>query len=251
MLFARRHDRARQEGGSTDDQHDQAPADGHRGHGRGRRGGGRPDDPGAGLGAQGGDRSGAATGGRGPAGARRRRRGGDRQGHALRGRVRQAQAAGRPGHDPRHGLLDRVDDQARDLDRGHAARRAGQAAARRADRRRAARAEVAAGAGGLRRLGRAAAPSRQAADHAPAPPDPHRRVQLRRLERRHRPLHEGGRDPRRHHGQERRAEDAPGGRPWRALGVRHQHRLGRQGGREGERPVARGLLPRAHLRRSA
>ena len=36
--------------------------------------------------------------------------------------------------------------------------------------------------------------------------------------------------------------------PGDTLGVRHQHRLGRQGGREGERPVARRLHPGAHLR---
>ena len=44
------------------------------------------------------------------------------------------------------------------------------------------------------------------------------------------------------------AESAFDVRARRALGVRHQHRLGRQGGRGGQRPVARDLFPREHLR---
>ena len=54
--------------------------------------------------------------------------------------------------------------------------------------------------------------------------------------------------PGHHHLQERGAQDAAGVRPGRSLGVRHQHRLGGQDGRSGERPAARKLFPRAHLR---
>ena len=56
--------------------------------------------------------------------------------------------------------------------------------------------------------------------------------------------------PARHHRvQERRAQHAAGVRPGRALGIRHQHRLGRQGRRGGQRPVARGLPAHERLRR--
>ena len=47
-----------------------------------------------------------------------------------------------------------------------------------------------------------------------------------------------------HHLQERRAEDAAGDRSRHALGIRHQYRFRRQGGRGGERQAARCLSAR-------
>ena len=89
-----------------------------------------------------------------------------------------------PGDDARHRLPHRLDDQGDHLGRGDAARRAGQAQARGARAQHRPGAELAPGAGGLRRRGRAQAASGQAADHAAPPADPHGRVQLRHVGRR-------------------------------------------------------------------
>ena len=83
------------------------------------------------------------------------------------------------GHDARHGLPHRLDDQGHHVGRGDAARRAGQAQARRARARIDPALGLAPGAGRLRRLRRAEAPSGQAADHAAPPADPHRGLRLR------------------------------------------------------------------------
>ena len=55
--------------------------------------------------------SGLASGGRGTASPRRGRDGGDRQRDHLSGRVRQARPRQARRDDPRHGVLDRLDDQ--------------------------------------------------------------------------------------------------------------------------------------------
>ena len=71
---------------------------------------------------------------------------------------------------------------------------------------------------------------------------------LRDLERGDHPLPGGKGHPRHHQLPERRPEHPAAVRPGRALGVRHQHRLGRQDGRGGERQAARRLHAGAHLR---
>ncbi len=53
---------------------------------------------------------------------------------------------------------------------------------------------------------------------------------------------------RRHHLQERRVEDADHVRPRHALGIRHQHRFRRQGGRSSERQAARRVSARPPVR---
>ena len=146
-----------------------------------------------------------------------------------------------------HDVLDRLDDQGGDLDGRHADGRAGQAQSRQADQRRRLRAAGGAGAGGLRCRGQAQAQAAQAADHAPPSADPHGRLQLRPVEQGYRALHEGRQHTRHRHLQARGPEGAADRRPRRQVGVRHQHRLGRQGGRAGERPVAGWLYARPHL----
>ena len=88
----------------------------------------------------------------------------------------------------------------------------------------------------------------EAADHAPASFDPHGGLHLRRLERADAQVREGDRHPVRRHLPNRSTQCTSHVRPGRPLGVRHQHRLGRSCRGEGERPVAGGLFPRAHLR---
>ena len=88
----------------------------------------------------------------------------------------------------------------------------------------------------------------QEADHAAPSHDPHRRLRLRHVERRHarniwrRPA------PRHHHLPERRAEDADHDRSRHALGIRHQYRFRRQGGGSRERQAARRLPARPYVR---
>ena len=72
----------------------------------------------------------AEAGGGRAGGARRRRDGRDRQGPPLRRGLRPARARRHRGHDARHRLPHRVDDEGYRHGRGHAARRAGQAQAR-------------------------------------------------------------------------------------------------------------------------
>ena len=71
------------------------------------------------------------------------------------------------------------------------------------DGRAAARAGGAEGAGRLRRLRRADPAAGQAADHAPPPSDPHRRLRLQHLGRAHGSVREGHRHPVRRRVQER------------------------------------------------
>ena len=92
-------------------------------------------------------------------------------------------------------------------------------------------AERAAGARRVRRGGRADPAPGEAADHAEAPADPHRRVHLRMVERRHERYVEATGMPVTATGQARRAAPAARLRPRRALGIRHQYRLGRPAGR--------------------
>ena len=72
-------------------------------------------------------------------------------------------------------------------------------------------------------------------------------AQLRPVEQGYRALHEGRQHSRRRHLQARGPEDAFDRRPRRPVELRHQHRLGLQGGRAGERPVAGWLYAGAHL----
>ena len=81
----------------------------------------------------------------------------------------------------------------------------------------------------------------EASDHAAPPDDPHRRLLLRHVERRHGALSGEDRHARHHHLQERRAEDAADVRSRHALGIRHQHRFRRQGGGGRQRQAARRL----------
>ncbi len=92
---------------------------------------------------------------------------------------------------------------------------------------------------------RAAASSGAAADH-PAPPDhPHRRLCLRHMERGFGPLHGEEGNTRDHLLRERGAGIAGDLRSGRQMGLRHQHRLGRQGGRAGQRSEPWRLFRRA------
>ena len=92
-----------------------------------------------------------------------------------------------------------------------------------------------AGARGLRRRRQAAPPPAQAADHLAPPPDPHGRLQLRDLAPGDRQVPDRDRHAGHHDLHERRAHHAASVRPGRPLGLRHQHRLGGQDGRGGER----------------
>ena len=138
-----------------------------------------------------------------------------------------ARARQGPGHDARHRLPHRLDDQGDHLGRRHAARRAGQAQARGAGAQHRSGAGLAPGAGGVRRRRRAQAASREAADHPAPPADPHRRVQLRDLGREHGALRQGVGDALDGHRQGRVDPHAAGLRSRRQVGVRRQHRLGR------------------------
>ena len=86
------------------------------------------------------------------------------------------------------------------------------------------------------------------ADHAAASDDPHRRLRLRYVERRRRKIPGEDRHARHHLLPERRAEDADHDRSRHALGIRHQYRFRRQGGRSRQRQAARCLLARQHVR---
>ena len=77
---------------------------------------------------------------------------------------------------------------------------------------------------------------------------PYLRPRLRHVECGHCPLLGGDRHTGHHLLPECRADVAAGIRPWREMGIRHRHRLGRQGGRGGLRPDARGLHARQHPR---
>ena len=100
----------------------------------------------------------------------------------------------------------------------------------------------------LRRERQAEAARRQAADHAAASHDPHGGLLLRHLERRDGPVHGARRHSGHHHLREQGADHAARVRSGRALGIRHQHRLGRQGGGGRERQAARRLSQGPHLR---
>ena len=143
-----------------------------------------------------------------------------------------------PCDDARHHLPDRLDDQGGNLGRGDAAGRARQAPARPADRQCAARTGGAAGPGGLRRVGRAPPAPGQAADHAAPPADPHGGVRLR----------DAGTPISIRYVKATGMPSTSTGKlaslrlplvfdPGRALGIRHQHRLGRPGSRSGQRPA--------------
>ena len=82
------------------------------------------------------------------------------------------------------------------------------------------------------------------ADHAAPSDDPYRRLLLQHVERRHGAISGEDRAARRHHLQERRAEDADHDRSRHALGIRHQYRFRRQGGRGRQRQAARRLFAR-------
>ena len=141
--------------------------------------------------ARGADRRRPAAGRRRQGSAGRGGHGRDRQGRALRRGLRPARARPEHADDARHRLPHRLDDQGDHLGGGDAARRAGQAQGRGARAEHRPGAGLAPGAGGLRRRRRAQAATRQAADHAAPPADPHGRVQLRHLGRGHGPLHQG------------------------------------------------------------
>ena len=130
----------------------------------------------------------------------------------------------------------------------HATGRAGQALARCADRQGAAGSRRTPGARRLRRQRRAEAAAGEEADHAAPSHDPHRRLLLRHVERRHGEISGEDRHARHHHLPERRAEDAAHDRSRHALGIRHQHRFRRQGGRSRERQAARCLSARPSVR---
>ena len=105
----------------------------------------------------------------------------------------------------------------------------------------------AAGADRLRRGRQAAAAPGQAADHPEAPDDPHRRVQLRDLERATSARYvEATGMPPICRGKLAALRQPLGVRSRRAMGIRHQHRLGRPPRRGGQRPEARRLL-REHI----
>ena len=80
------------------------------------------------------------------------------------------------------------------------------------------------------------------------PSDAHRRFRLRDLAAGDRAVPERDRHAGHHDVRQRRADDAAPVRSGRPLGVRDQHRLGRQDGRDGERPEARPLFPGQHPR---
>ncbi len=162
----------------------------------------------------------------------------------LSGRVRQTRPVQGRRHDARQRVLDRLDDQGDHRGRRHATGRARQALARRADRQGAARSRLPAGARRLRCQGRTKTAAGEEPDHAAPSHDPHRRLLLRYVERRHGAVSGKDRPARRHHLQERRAENAADDRSRHALGIRHQYRLRRQGGRSGERQAARCLFAR-------
>ena len=71
---------------------------------------------------------------------------------------------------------------------------------------------------------------------------------LRHLEPGSGPVHRAQRHPQHLHVPRCGADAAAGLRSGPELGIRHQHRLDRQGGRAGERPAARRLLRRASVR---
>ena len=71
---------------------------------------------------------------------------------------------------------------------------------------------------------------------------------LRHVECRHGRYHGSDRHPRHHHLPQRRAGPAAGVRSRREMGIRHRHRLGRQGGGGGLRPDARPVHARQHPR---
>ena len=70
---------------------------------------------------------------------------------------------------------------------------------------------------------------------------------LRHVERRHGEISGENRHARHHHLQERCAEDADHVGPRHALGIRHQYRFRRQGGRGRERQAARRLSARSSV----
>ena len=175
-----------------------------------------------------------------------------RDGDDLSGRVRPAGLARRCRDDAGYGVLDRFDDQGDHVDSGDAAGRAGQAVARPADRRRAAGNRRAASARRLRCRRRAAAAPGKAADHPAPSAHPHRRLRLRHLECRYGPLHGAERRPRHHLLPGGGVSVATGLRAGREMGLRHQHRLGRQGGRAGQAGRSSAIIsPSICSRRSA
>ena len=186
---------------------------------------------------------------RAPPGCRRRRRGGcrgdggHRQGRILRGRRRPARAGSDHGHDARHGLPHRVDDQGHHVGRGDAVGRAGQAEARRTRAQHRPYARLTAGAGRVRRLWRAEAPSGQAADHAAASADAHGGLRLRAMGPEHQSLREDLRAAAAGHRQAGDDPHAAGVRFRRPLALRHQHRLGGPPRRSHQRAAARRVLP--------
>ncbi len=131
------------------------------------------------------DRSGPAPEKRRQGNSRRRRHGRKQQGSDLPGRVRQTRPVQGRCHDRRQRVLDRLDDQGHHGRGRHATGRARQALARRADRQGAARPRRAAGARRLRRQWRAEAAAGEEPDHAAPSHDPHRRLRLQHVERRH------------------------------------------------------------------
>ena len=144
--------------------------------------------------------------------------------------------------------MDRVDDEGRHGYRRDAARREREARPRAPGQRRGPGPGGREGPGRLRR-GRQAAPARaEAADHAPASADAHGGICLRDLATVDRAVPDGHRHARHHDLHERGADDAAAVRSRRSVGVRDQHRLGRQDGRGRQRQEARPLLPGPHLR---
>ena len=170
------------------------------------------------------------------------------KGVLYEGAVRPARARRHSGHDARHRLPHRVDDEGDRHRRGHAARRAGQAHARGPGAQHRPHARLAHGPRRLRRRRRAEGAPREGADHAAPSADPYRRVQLRHLGPGHRALHQGHGDAGPGHRQGGVAPPAAGVRSGRPLAVRDQHRVDGPPHRGDERPVARGLFPRADFR---
>jgi hypothetical protein len=107
---------------------------------------------------------------------------------------------------------------------------------------------LAAGPRRIRRGWNAATAAGQGRDQGAPSADAYLWLHLLDLERGSDPLRAGDGHARHRDLQERRLHRSARIRAWRAVGIRHQHGLGRQAGGSGVGPIARNLLPREHLR---
>ena len=177
-----------------------------------------------------------------------RRHGGHAEGRCLRGRLRQGECCDQRADDGGHGVLAPVDDQSLHGNSLHATDRAGPPASGRRRGEVPARAGLAAGPRRICRGWNAATAAGQGRDQGAPSADAYLRLHLLDLERGSDPLRAGDEHARHRDLQERRLHRSARIRAWRAVGIRHQHGLGRQAGGSGVGPIARNLLPREHLR---